>query len=135
MKKIILIISLIFLFISCKSDLDPKEKTEPILPNDPILLGTWVGSLGVWSSYINTYEWHTTYLYSFEDNNLIQYSSTHREYGIITSEYDFTYEWKIENGKSYYKLYQNSFSDWKEFKIEKIDNNNIIIDGIKLSKS
>ena len=134
MKKIILIISLIFLFISCESNLGSKEKTSP--NPDPSLIGNWSGSEnGDYISSIGEFEYFNYYSYSFNDQNLIKYYSTRTEYGIKMKTYTFTYIWKIENGKSYYKLYNNQFSDWKEFKIEKIDNNNIIIDGIKLSKS
>ncbi|MEM7182394.1 MAG: hypothetical protein AAF518_15880 [Spirochaetota bacterium] len=47
----------------------------------------------------------------------------------------FYYEWKIENGMLYERLWDNRFSSWRSYSYEYIDANTIKIDGDTYEKS
>lgn len=138
MKKIYILLFFIVILsiLSCSSPYESnKEKTSP--NPDISLKGTWsVLIYGEFFPSIKEFEWARYYRYVFNDDNLIYYSISRYEYGVKMEQYSFsfTYIWKIENGKSYYKLYDNEYDHWKEFKIEKIDANTIIIDGVELKR-
>ncbi|MEI0525928.1 hypothetical protein R4K54_08380 [Brachyspira murdochii] len=136
MKKIYILLFFIVILaiLSCSSPYESdKEKTSP--NPDISLKGYWIGSIhGEYLSSIGEFEWFSYYSYKFHDDNLIGYYSSRSKYGIKMNTYSFTYIWKIENGKSYYKLYDNEYDYWREFEIEKIDANTIIIDGVELER-
>ncbi len=141
MRRISYLLVVIFTvsLISCSSLTDPEYELEPESYTQPSpdsrFTGTWTGSYyGIWLSSIMEYKSYRSYYWSFKDDNTIYYASRVKKYGIETDYYQFTYEWKLENGVYYYKLYDNRFSDWEVFDIEYIDENNIIIRGTELTR-
>lgn len=134
MRKVFLIILITFCIISCDGFCDSTEKEISDNP-DLSLKGSWFGSThGGYLSSISEFKWYNFYAYEFYEDNRFTYYSSRSEYGVEIKVYYFIYVWKIENNQPYCKLYDNKYSDWEEFNLEKIDNNTIMIDGIKLER-
>lgn len=132
MKNIFTLLFFI-LILSCKSN----TKSNEIADNpDPSLIGRWQGSThGKYLNSIREFEYYNYYSYEFKEDNRIWYYSTKSKYGIRMDKYSWMLIWKIENSKYYNKLYNNEYSEWHEFTIEKISDTVIKIDGIELKKT
>lgn len=111
MKNILFIVYIFVLILSCNSISDPNKSNKP--NPDPSLKGQWSGSTHGKYLTINEFEYYNYYSYTFGDDNLIWYYSTRSKYGIRMQKYSFTYEYKIENDKYYYKLYNNQYDTWR----------------------
>lgn len=132
MKNIFTLLFFI-LILSCKSN----TKSNEIADNpDTSLIGRWQGSThGKYLNSIREFEYYNYYSYEFKEDNRIWYYSTKSKYGIRMDKYSWMLIWKIENSKYYNKLYNNEYSEWHEFTIEKISDTVIKIDGIELKRT
>lgn len=102
---------------------------------DSRFIGTWTAcTFGDYLNNVNSLECHKHYYWNFKEDNTILYSTTVKKYKTEIVNYQFQYEWKLENGIYYKKLYDNRFSSWEIFDIEYIDDDKIIINSIELTR-
>ncbi len=158
MKKIIVFIStsvLTISILSCSTTTTSIQKVEAemepvvamvetevkieaaaiIVAEKVPILGSWYGRmiLGEKDKKGN-WEYRGFERYHFYDNNTLDYSIKVEQYGIVTSDYSHTYEWKYENEKYYKRLRNSKIKDWTLFDVECLNENNIVIDGVKLKR-
>ncbi len=112
--------------------LESPEETEET--EEMFILGAWSGSMILGSKDIRgNWAYHGFEYYHFFENKF-DYVIRVENYGVVTSDYRHTYQWKYENGKYYKKLYKDRPSKWSEFDVLYTDENNIVIDNIKLKR-
>ncbi len=112
------------------------SKVEASIPTEEtFILGNWSGTMILGSKDKNgNWEYHGFEYYRFYDNNTLKYSMKVEQYGIVTSDYTHTYEWKYENGVYYKRLHNNRYNNWVAFNVVYVNNDRIIIDNINLNR-
>ncbi len=145
MKKILIsTLTLILSLISCASSSQSQTQTQIVhetvafvenSSEEISIVGAWTGSMILGSKdKKGNWAYHGFENYHFYNDNRLKYSMKVENYGIVTSDYSHTYEWKYENGKYYKRLYKHNSSVWAALNLVYVDENNIVIDDIKLKR-